>query len=213
MRRFLLVAATVSLSLVSPSLWAQATTPRPAANPTAAPAASPALGTQVALIDIGHILKNHSRYKAARENLMQRGKALQVTATQESKKLNAEAEQLKDFQPGSLEFKKLEASLAQQHSDTRVKLELSRRELVDEEVKLYYTTYQEVEAAVETIAVKYNIQLVLRFDREKMDPADADSIRRGLMNNVVYQSKLDITDMVLQSLNPGVAREKTAPRF
>ena len=217
MRRIFLLTVTLSFPFACVNLWAQDPArrmPPLGAALTASALATPAddirpatitTGTNIALIDIGHILKNHARYKASRDALQAKGKALQASANEQAEQLNAQASKLKDFQPGSLEFKRLEAELAQRHSDTRVKLELERRGLVDEEVKLYYRTYQEVQEAVKEIAEQYNIQLVLRFDGEKMDPADPDSIRRGLINSVVFQRNLDITELVLKSLNPPVA--------
>jgi hypothetical protein len=111
-------------------------------------------------------------------------------------------ERLKEFQVGSLEYKQLEAQLTQQASDFQVKNELSRRELMLEEVKISYDTYQQVQAIVTDVAEQYGIQLVIRYDSEQVDPADPESIRRGILSPVIYQSGLDITKMVLQKCNP-----------
>jgi Skp family chaperone for outer membrane proteins len=159
--------------------------------------AAPAAGTPVAIIDIGHVFKNHPGFKSAREALMQKGKDLQATVAQQRKQLTAENEKLKQFQIGSPEFKKLEAQLAQTTSDYQVQNQLKQKTLLEEEARLHYETYEEVLLAVKAICERNGIQLVLRYDRDKMDPAEPESIRRGILNNIVYQNRLDITDLVL----------------
>jgi Skp family chaperone for outer membrane proteins len=158
-------------------------------------------GTQIALIDMGHIFKNHAAYNVKRDAIKAKGKLLTDAVAQQRQQLTAGNEKLKQFQAGSLEYKQLEAQLTQQASDFQVQNELKRRELMLEEVRISYETYQEVQAAVEKFAVQYNIQLVIRYDRDKMDPTDPESIRRGVLNPVIQHAGLDITDHVLKLCN------------
>lgn len=194
MNRSAILALPLTLSLLATTLYAQGPN-----QSNAAPA------TPMALLDLGYIFKNHPRYKASREAIQQKGKKLQANAIEQRKYLQSESEKLQKMQPGSPEFKRLEAELTQLASDYQVKNELERKGLLEDEAKLYYETYREVEVAVQRVSEQYGFRLVMRFDREKMDPADPDSIRRGLMNNVVYQEGLDITDMVLQASAPLVS--------
>ena len=169
-------------------------------------------GTQIALIDMGFIFKNHAAYNAKRDAIKAKGKVLTDSVAQQRQQLTTGNEKLKQFQLGSLEYKQLEAQLTQQASDFQVQNELKRRELMLEEVKISYDTYQEVQAAVEQFATQYNIQLVIRYDREKMDSTDPESIRRGVLNPVIHHSGLDITDHVLKLCNQVASNGGGLPR-
>lgn len=195
MTRISLCLGACALALCSSIASAQAT--RPAA--TTAPVAA-AGGTQVALIDIGYIFRKHPGYVARRDALMEKAKSLTSGEATARSQLQKESTKLKEYQPGSLEYKQLEAQLTQQASDFQVQQQLARRELAEEEVKLYYETYVEVQKIIDRLAEAYGIQLVVRFDREPMEATDPDSIRRGLMNPVVYQRGLDITDLVMKEM-------------
>lgn len=200
-----------SLPILAVLLLAQTTAAQTQPR-TAAVAAEPAAGTQVALVDIGHIFKHHPTYKAARDALKAKGTKLQNAALDQRKHLTEEGQRLQQFKPGTPEFKQLEADLTQEASNFQVKNELTRKNLLEEEAKLYYETYKEVEDAVVAVSKQYNIQLVLRFDRDKMDPTDLDSIRRGLMSNIVYQNGIDITDHVMRTLTPVASRQPNSLR-
>lgn len=200
-RTYTCLAACV---LAMTSTWAFAQSARPM-TPVAENAA-PAAGTQVALIDIGFIFRKHPGYVAKRDALLERAKTLTSGETTARNQLQKEGNKLKEYQPGSLEFKQLEAQLTQQASDFQVQQQLARRELAEEEVKLYYETYVEVQKIIDRLATGYGIQLVVRFDREPMEATDPDSIRRGLMNPVVYQRGLDITDLVMAEMTKTAVR-------
>ena len=167
-------------------------------------AAAPA-GTRVALLDLGHILRNHPGYTAKREALKAKAVALTGQETNIRKQLQTESEKLKDFQPGSLDFKKHEAELAQHASDYQLQAKLQRRELAEEEAKILFETYTEVQGVIGRLSESYGIDLVVRFERDRMEPTDPDSISRGLMNPVVFHRGLDITDLVLKELKPATA--------
>lgn len=202
MTRFCIALGACVLALSASLSFAQST--RPAAPAAEAPPGN--AGTQVALIDIGYIFRKHPGYVARRDALLEKAKTLTGGETTARNQLQAESNKLKDFQPGSLEFKQLEARLTQQASDFQVQQQLARRELAEEEVKLYYETYVEVQKVINRLAEVYGIQLVVRFDREPMEATDPDSIRRGLMNPVVFQNGLDITDMVMAEMTKTAVR-------
>lgn len=206
MTRVFVAITACALAIHASSAFAQGT------NTASAPAAA---GTQVALIDIGYIFRKHPGYVAKREALIAQAKTMTGDETNVKKQIQKESEKLKDFQPGSLEYKQLEAQLTQQASDFQVQQQLARRELAEQEVKLYYETYVEVQKIIDRMAKDYGIQLVVRFDREPMNSTDPDSIRRGLMNPVVYHQGLDITELVMKELSPPAATigQKPAPRL
>jgi hypothetical protein len=159
---------------------------------------------------LGFIFKNHVGFSNDRKAFKQKTDALKAAVEQQNKYLSEQSDKLKAMPPGSAETKRFEEQLAKQASEYQVQTGLQRKSLMEEEAKLYYQTYMDVQVAVESICAQHGIQLVLRYDREKIDPTNSEAIKRGILNSVIYQSRLDITDMVLRATN-GVAKNPNPP--
>jgi hypothetical protein len=91
-----------------------------------------------------------------------------------------------------------------------------QKEFMEREARAYFTAYKEVEAAVQEFAVRNRINLVLRYSGEDMDPTKRESIMQGINRFVVYQDRLNITEMVLDMVNRGtptgeMAKGQTRP--
>jgi Skp family chaperone for outer membrane proteins len=201
MIRSLLPLSVFGLMLGASLCWGQANRP-----PAVQAATSATAGTNVALLDLGYILRNHPGYTAKRNALKERAQAMTSQEASLQKQLQAEGAKLREFQSGSLEHKQLESRLLKQASDFQLQAKIDRRELAEEEAKMLFDTYTEVQQVIDRLAKTYGIQLVIRFDRERMDPSDPDSISRGLMNPVVFHRERDITDLVLRELPQPTAR-------
>jgi Skp family chaperone for outer membrane proteins len=62
--------------------------------------------------------------------------------------------------------------------------------------------YEDVRRAVELVALKRGISLVLRFSNERVDPSKPDDVGAALNRSVVVcESRLDITREVSERLN------------
>ena len=157
-------------------------------------------GTSVTLIDINHIFKTHQPFVQGREELKGEMSKFEDKARQTQQDLAKMAEQLKDLNPGSPEYKSLEETMARNHSDLQVEAQLLRKELVEREAKLYFNHYKVIEYEIAAFAQKNGIDLVLKFNREEIDPDKPDKVLQGVNRAVVYQHKLDITDLILESL-------------
>ena len=105
------------------------------------------------------------------------------------------------FKPSSLEYKQMEEELARTQSDLQVKVGLKRKEFLEQEARVYYRVYREVEQAVALFAQRNRIGLVLRYNGDEMKEDDRASVLQGVNRAVVYQSNLDVTNFVLQQLN------------
>ena len=170
---------------------------RPAAPPAAAAPVAPtaaSAATHVAVIDVGYIFKNHARFKQAMD------------------KINGMMEQIKGFNPGTPEFKKLESEIAKAQGDFNVDAQLQKKEFMDREAKVYLSVYTEVEKAVEQFAREHRIAIVHRFDGDPVDNSDRNQILRGITKPIVYlEPGIDITPDVLKMLNtPAVATQPAA---
>jgi len=213
-RQLVVFVSTAVVALGSISVFAQA----PAAAPAqaAAPVAHPHTtgpATQVAVIDIGYVFKNHSRFKVAMDKMKDEVMAAENGLKAERDRINGLMEQIKGFNPGTPEFKKLESEVAKAQGDFNVNAQLQKKDFMEREAKVYLQVYTEIEKAVAQFAQQHRIAIVHRFDGESIDNSDRNQILRGITKPIVYlESGIDITPDVLKMLNAPVVAAAPAPR-
>ncbi len=182
----------------------------------AAPAAGSSAGpaTHVAVIDVGYIFKNHARFKAAMDKMKDEVMAAENGLKAERDRINGLMEQIKGFNVGTPEYKKLEAEIAKAQGDFNVNAQLQKKDFMDREAKVYLQVYTEIEKAVEQFAREHRIAVVHRFDGEPVDNSDRNQILRGITKPIVYlEPGIDITIDILKMLNgPAVAAQGAQPR-
>ena len=198
MRRLISCAASVTvlcvLGLAAQPVYSQAGAAAPAA-------AAPSAGTAVAVIDIPYIFKNHTRFKAQINDIKTDIDDYTAWADAQQAKLRKEREKLDQFKPGTAEYKQGEETVARMGVETQLEAAKRQKAFMEREAMVYYNAYREVEAAVADFAARNGISLVLRYSAEPMDPTKKDTIMQGINRIVVYQSRLDITQYVLDRLN------------
>jgi hypothetical protein len=111
-------------------------------------------------------------------------------------------EQLKGFNVGTPEYKKLEAEVAKAQGDFSVNAQLQKKDFMDREAKVYLQVYGEIERAVSQFARDNGIAVVHRFDGEPVDATDRNRILGNITKPIVYYDpQIDITPDVLRMLN------------
>jgi Skp family chaperone for outer membrane proteins len=190
------------LAVVEVSAFAQVPGQMPAAQ---AHSAGPA--TAVAVIDVGYVFKNHARFKSAMDKMKDEVMAAENGLKSERDRINGLMEQIKGFNVGTPEYKKLEAEIAKAQGDFNVNAQLQKKDFMDREAKVYLQVYTEIEKAVEQFAREHRIAVVHRFDGEPVDNSDRNQILRGITKPIVYlEPGIDITPDILKMLNgPAVA--------
>jgi Skp family chaperone for outer membrane proteins len=175
------------------------TQPAPVAAPGAR-AATPA--SHVAVIDVGYIFKNHTRFKGAMDKMKDEVLAAENALKAERDRINGLMEQLKGFNVGTPEYKKLEAEVAKAQGDFSVNAQLQKKDFMDREAKVYFQVYSEVERAVSQFARDNGIAVVHRFDGDPVDSSDRNRILGSITKPIVYYDpQIDITPDVLRMLN------------
>ena len=197
-RHLAIFALAVAAAFGQTAIHAQAQPP--AAAPAAPRAAGPA--AHVAVIDVGYIFKNHARFKQAmdkmKDEVMQAENALKA----ERDRINGLMEQLKGFNVGTPEYKKLEAEVAKAQGEFSVNAQLQKKDFMDREAKVYLQVYTEIERAVSQFARDHGIAVVHRFDGDPVDSADRNRILGSITKPIVYYDpQIDITPDVLKMLN------------
>ena len=199
-----LVAGPLSILFLAAPVAAQqpggAAPVRPAA-PVGVAAPSAPGGCNVVVMDIAYIFKYHQRFKSRMDEVKQAIEQYDAYIRAEQGKFNTEREKLTQFNPGSPEFKQKEEALAKTKTELEVKMQQKRREFLDQEARVYFETYKEIEQEVIVFAQQQRIDMVLRFNRDEMKPDDRNSVLAGVNRAVIFQQNRDITDLILQKLN------------
>jgi len=199
-------AAVVALTQV-PAL-AQAPVAVPQGQPQQVQPASPM--SHIAVIDVGYIFKNHARFKAAMDKMKDEVMAAENALKGERDRINGLMEQLKGFNVGTPEYKKLEAEIAKGQGDFNVNAQLQKKDFMDREAKVYLQVYTEIEKAVGQFAREHGIAVVFRFDGDPVDGADRNQILRGITKPIVhYEAGNDITPDILKMLNGAAVADQT----
>ena len=198
--RLAMIAIASAAALVPAAASAQA--PAPVAAPAAAPRAAAAATGHTAVIDVGYIFKNHARFKAAMDKMKDEVLAAENVLKAERDRINGMMEQLKGFNVGTPEYKKLEAEVAKAQGDFNVNAQLQKKDFMDREAKVYMQVYAEIEQAVSQFARQHGIAVVHRFDGDPVDSSDRNRILGNITRPIVYHDpQVDITPDILRVLN------------
>ncbi|MFM8284696.1 MAG: OmpH family outer membrane protein [Planctomycetaceae bacterium] len=201
------VAGVLAASLV---IGAVAKAQVPAVAPVQPqPSAGPA--THVAVIDVGYIFKNHVRFKAAMDRMKDEVMAAENGLKAERDRINGLMEQIKGFNVGTPEYKKLEADIAKAQGDFNVNAQLQKKDFMEREAKVYLWVYNEIERAVNQFSRDNKIAVVHRFDGEPIDDTDRNRILGSITKPIVYYDpQIDITPDILRMLNGGAVAAQPA---
>jgi Skp family chaperone for outer membrane proteins len=214
--RFPLVCATLVAGLFSTLALATQLAAQgvpPASGPVrTAPAAAAPSGTNVAVIDIAYIFKNHNRFNAAMGDIKRDIEQYDAYLRGKQKDFSEKKDQLQTFRTGTPEYRQKEEELARLQSGTQVEANLKRKEFMEQEARVYYRVYREIEQEVGVFAQRNRIGLVLRYAGDEMKEDDRTSVLQGVNRAVVYQQNLDITEFVLRQLNQGTTPPPTGPQ-
>ncbi len=199
-------AILVTLYGLSATAWGQAApaTARPAAAPPAAapPAAGAELaGTRVAVIDIALIFKHHDRFNGQMGDIKRDIEQFEAYVRDQQNSMKAKAEELKNYNATSPEYRAKETELARLQADLQIKIGQERKKFLEREAGVYYHIYKEIESSVATFATRARIGLVLRFNSEEMKADDRASVLQGVNKAVVFEQGLDITPFIIADLN------------
>ena len=194
------LAAVASCGLTASRVLGQ-TNPVRTAPPAAAPAAPAAANPGIVVIDINYIYENHERFKADMEAFKGQVQAADNKLKGEYTEIQKMAEQLKGYNAGSPDYKKIEEEMTRLTVQFNVKKASQAKELMEREGAMYFGLYREIQQELQYFAKQNNIRLILRFNREPVDPNDRKSVLNEISKAVVLHDRLDITEVILGELN------------
>ena len=162
---------------------------------------------RVAILDVAKVFKENASFDAKVKAIKAEADQLKVQITAEQDRIKAEVLNLRGMEAGP-KRNQMEADLEQQHTRLRTTTRQSESELLNREARVYFETYREMQAVVESMAKEYGLSLVLRFDSESIDPNNRNEVIKGVNRAVVFHRQLDLTKFVSEQLN---ARMAAAP--
>ncbi|HTU26878.1 MAG TPA: OmpH family outer membrane protein [Pirellulales bacterium] len=155
----------------------------------------------VAVIDLNHVMNNYVKAKTMVEDLQKDGMAADTQLRKDNAQIEALKEKLKDFKPGTADYKKREEEITQRISDLKVRASIEQRDFQERQMKAMYVIYCEITDEVKRYAQANGIALVMDYSSDKVDMDVPATIQRQVQKPFVYQSGPDITQTVLTSLN------------
>jgi Skp family chaperone for outer membrane proteins len=190
-----LVLAVAAILMVGVSGVAQAQHPE-AAN-------APKFG--IAVVDIAFVFKNHAQLNATMENMKNEMKSIEENLKAKRDQITKMEEARNQMNAGTPDYKKLDDQLVEVKTKFNVDMDRLRRDLMERESKLYFTTYQQVTYTIAQYAKQRNIGLVLRFNGDQPDPTKPQDILKDINKPVVFENNVDITRDILAIVNNGAA--------
>jgi Skp family chaperone for outer membrane proteins len=181
----------------------------------ARPAAAAALPHQVGLIDMAHVFKEYTKFKALSDAL----KADVEGVDNEAKGLVQALQQMQarltsgTLAQGSQEYADLESEILTKATELESFRKVKQREFLRKEADIYKTVYLEVQDAVKMYANYHKYTLIMRFNRDKVESAeDPQAIIQSMNRPVVFhQTRDDLTDPILKYLNEQYTRTASRP--
>jgi Skp family chaperone for outer membrane proteins len=163
------------------------------------------LGGQIVLLDVNAVFKNHSRFKLMMEDMQRDVEQAEADVKQEKERIRKLAETLESYHAGTPEYQNTETELTKRQSDLAVKVQMRKKDFIQQEAKIYFNVYQEILGAVEELANQYGIAMVMRYNRDPISVDKPDDVLRDINKAIVWSPRgRDITDAIIQKLNAGM---------
>ena len=171
-------------------------------QPTTGPSANaPRYGYGV--VDVTYIFKNYAKFNSQMEGMKTAMESADSQLKADRDAVASKEKMREQYQPASPEFKTLDEEIARLKAEFQLKAGKIRRDFMEREAQVYYSTFLEVSNAVQYYAQQHNIGMVLRFNGDSIDPNNREDILRAINKPVVFQNNVDITPDVLALLNRG----------
>ncbi len=168
--------------------------------------------TGAALVDLSVMMQKSNRFLQAMDRL----KANYEVQAEELKKQgetgNKLTEQLRKMPQNSPERKELEQRILKMRADYELDGKRITEDTQDAESKIVLGLVREVQAELKRYSEATGTQLILRGNPEPPNLNDPRIILQEIHKPIVYQSGLDVTPAILNSMNRGTTPPPTANR-
>ena len=176
-------------------------------NPAAAVQSSSAnvVAFRIGVLDISKVFKSHAGFKSTMDGMKQQMQTIEQELKAERDRVKQKEEQRNGYSVGSPEWKRFDNELTQMKGDFNVKMTQRQKDFLEQEAKVYYQTYLQVQDAVKYYAQRNGLGLVLRYSGDEVNPNLREGILRAINKPIIYQNQIDITDDIIAMVNGGAA--------
>lgn len=154
----------------------------------------------VAVLDVAKVFESDQLFNQRMDAIKQEASQFKAQMEQQQAALQQKAAPLKEFKPGSPEFNQLQAQLEQETATLRTRAQQTNTDLLNREARIYFETYVKLQQIVSELSTQYNINLIIRFESQSIDPDNRAEVIKGVNRTVVYQKDLDLTSMVVEKM-------------
>ena len=159
------VAVVAGFLSLGTAAWSQGA--KPAAGNAPGKEARPHM---VGLIDMAHVFKNYRKFDSLREDLKKEIAESENQAKQMAQNVKNLQEEMKQLKETSADFDAKEKELAEMTATFEAFRRSTQRDILKQESAIYHQVYMEVSDAVAKYSKYYGYTLVLRFNREDLEP-------------------------------------------
>ena len=159
----------------------------------------------VAVLDVAKVFKENAAFDSRMKAIKSEADQLKTQIQSEQQTIKEAAMGVSQYEAGSAQRNEMEAKIEQDQAALRTRARQAEAQLLNREAKIYYDTYQQLQAVVGQLADANNISLVLRFDGQPIDATNRGEVIKGVNRSVVYFSKIDLTNLVMQAMDTDTA--------
>jgi Skp family chaperone for outer membrane proteins len=165
----------------------------------------PVGASNIALVDIGKVFKEHPRFTPTMNAMKKEVEAAEADLNRMKDEIRRLGDQLQDsgLKRGSPEYRNLEETIARKQADMNVKVAMQRNAFLQQEAKNYYNVYLEIEQELASYCQSRGIDMVLRFSDEKANPDEPQTVLSSIQKPVVWYNRnkgIDITADIINIL-------------
>jgi Skp family chaperone for outer membrane proteins len=157
---------------------------------------------KIAFVDVASIFKRYKAFKAKMDKMKETVDAEEEKVAADKKRVDQWAEKLTDSSLPAAEADQIRQAIRESEKTAAEGISAKKAQFMREEGAIYYDTMTEVKSAIEHCCVRNNIQFVIRFNGDPVDPFSRDDILRSINAPIPYlDPALDITEEILAELN------------
>jgi Skp family chaperone for outer membrane proteins len=156
-----------------------------------------------ALVNMGDVMKHSARFNQAMERLKQQYEDKARELQKEGERGNQLTEELRKLPANSPERKQLHDDIMKRRADYDLHGKKVTEEIRDQEAKIVLGLLGELKQELDRYARATGSLLILRYDSTPEELTDPRMILQEIHKPIVYQSGLDVTGALLESMNRG----------
>ncbi len=171
----------------------------------------------IVVVDVTYLFQHHDGFRHSQRSLRTSVEAAEARVRQQKEKLTDLQRQIAVAPKGTPERSALEAKASAQQREVEALIKAQKKEILQKEIEIYGTTWNDINAAITQYAKQHQIDLVLRHRKPQTSKApknEGQELMQRINAPVLYQSdaangdEVEITREVLAQLNGGNAGSK-----